>query len=183
MFVFDLFQGFHQVFAQKIRRPVGDFDGGFDERFRQRFLQVCLRRRDELWRLLLDRDDRAQAGFDRREVAFDVDVHLEDSGVGHGVLPVTVHVLELEDFVFDGRLQNAQVVMRLRAEQLCVECCELLIEACEPRQFRIQRRPAVVGQFAVVFVQAECRAGLRPPREVTGDRLFAQLVEFRFRRV
>ena len=40
MFIFDLFQGFHQVFAQKIRRPVRDFDGRFNERLCQRRFQV-----------------------------------------------------------------------------------------------------------------------------------------------
>jgi hypothetical protein len=114
-------------------------------------------------------DDRPRAILQGRKVAFDVDIHIEDRGVGHGVLRIDLHLLEAEYLALNRAAQNAIIVEGLGAEAARAQLAQPLVEGFEASQLRREGSRAVISNLAVVFMEAERRPGLGAPSQVAGE--------------
>ena len=98
-----------QVFLEEIGRAFRNLDGKFNIGPGKHVTQVRFCRDDNVWNLGLNCDNAANAVFERREIPFYVNVYIGRARVNHGVTFEDRHVLHLKEFLFDRRLQNAQI--------------------------------------------------------------------------
>ena len=91
----------------------------------------------------------------RREIAFDVNVQVGRAGVNHRIALKDRHVLALKDFAPDRRLKNSEIDRLTLAQLIQIKLLQPIIEAFQPRQFSIERQPAVIGDSSIVLVQTE----------------------------
>ena len=168
-----------QILLQEIHRAFCDLDPELDKRPGQSWSEVCLGRCDETWNSILDRDDAANAIFERGEIALQVSVYVQGIHVGHWVALERGHVDKGEELVLDGCAQETQIDRGARAELARIEFLKAFVEAFQTRELRVNRGAAVVPELAVVFVKAKCDRFQGPRGEITGNVFFGQLVERR----
>src|SRR5205085_4085520 len=123
------------------------------------------------------------AVLDRREVPFDVNVHVGRARVNHRVALVDRHRLALENFSANGGLENSQINRLPLAEFSEVEFLQPVLEPFQTLKLRVERESAVVGNLAIEFVQSHRRAEQRTGGEVTLDELLGQRFVFGIRRL
>ena len=90
---------------------------------------------------------------------------------------VGCHVLHEEQLFPDRGLEQALIGRAARAELVRLEFFHAIVKAPQPGQLRIDRKPRVFENAAVVFVETEFGRVKRPGREITADEFVGDDIE------
>src|SRR5262249_2996704 len=157
------------IFFQKISRTPGNLDRNFYKRLWKRFIEVCSRCDEDIWDLGFDGGEAADAIVERRKIAFDINIHIGCARIDHRISLEDRHVLHLKKILLPCGLKKSQIDGLAGTQFGWIEFCQYIVKPSQPVKLRVEREPAVIGYFAVVFMKAESSSLQRVGSEVGVD--------------
>ena len=112
----------------------------------------------------------------RREVAREIDQHIQRTGVGHRVEHIDTLLLEFPTRTREVREQQLPVVAIRFGQLRRRQRAERLLEMAQTLSFRLHRGRIPVGELPVILMPAEGHAFERPLREVSGEKLIGEML-------
>src|SRR5262249_20165543 len=152
-----------------ISRTPGNLDRKFYKRLWKRFIEVCSRCDEDIWDLRFDRREAANTIVERREISFDINIHVACERIDHRISLEDRHVLHLKKIFLHCGLKDPQIDGLARTQFGWIEFGQYIVEPSQTVKFRVEREPAIIGYLAVVFVKAESSSRKRVGSEVGVD--------------
>ena len=116
-----------------------------------------------------DRGQAANAIVERRKISFDINIHIGCARIDHRISLEDRHVLHLKKILLHCGLKNSQIDGLAGTQFGRIEFGQYVVEPSQPVKLRVEREPAVIGYFAVVFMKAESSSLERVGSEVGVD--------------
>ena len=116
-----------------------------------------------------DRGQAANAIVERRKISFDINIHIGCARIDHRISLEDRHVLHLKKILLHCGLKNSQIDGLAGTQFGWIEFGQYIVEPSQPVKLRVEREPAVIGYFAVVFMKAESSSLERVGSEVGVD--------------
>src|SRR5207253_704641 len=121
----------------------------------------------------------ANAIVERRKISFDINIHIACARIDHRISLEDRHVLHLKKILLHCGLKNSQIDGLAGTQFGRIEFGQYVVEPSQPVKLRVEREPAVIGYFAVVFMKAESSSLERVGSEVGVDVIHGARFELR----